>query len=99
VGYLTSICQVALGDMNELLNADYDANNLPKGKLRSVADAVFLLVITPFVSLNHFLYVFLWPVLNVKLYARMKTLFFPNHCLLVFILWPLPDVNSVHVHI
>uniref|UniRef100_O50017 Poly [ADP-ribose] polymerase 2 n=1 Tax=Zea mays TaxID=4577 RepID=PARP2_MAIZE len=29
------LCEVALGDMNELLNADYDANNLPKGKLRS----------------------------------------------------------------
>lgn len=27
------LCEVALGDMNELLNADYDANNLPKGKL------------------------------------------------------------------
>jgi hypothetical protein len=26
--------------MNELLDADYDANNLPKGKLRSVADAI-----------------------------------------------------------
>jgi hypothetical protein len=31
-----SICQVALGSMNELLNADYNANNLPKGKLRSI---------------------------------------------------------------
>jgi hypothetical protein len=40
VSYLTSICQVALGDMNELLNADYNANNLPKGKLRSVTDAI-----------------------------------------------------------
>ncbi|XP_015693725.1 poly [ADP-ribose] polymerase 2-A isoform X2 [Oryza brachyantha] len=28
------LCEVALGEMNELLNADYDANNLPKGKLR-----------------------------------------------------------------
>lgn len=27
------LCEVALGDMNELLNADYDANNLPDGKL------------------------------------------------------------------
>ncbi|GJN05295.1 hypothetical protein PR202_ga22913 [Eleusine coracana subsp. coracana] len=27
------LCEVALGDMNELLNADYNANNLPKGKL------------------------------------------------------------------
>uniref|UniRef100_A0A0D9V0P4 Poly [ADP-ribose] polymerase n=1 Tax=Leersia perrieri TaxID=77586 RepID=A0A0D9V0P4_9ORYZ len=27
------LCEVALGEMNELLNADYDANNLPKGKL------------------------------------------------------------------
>ncbi|CAO2202890.1 unnamed protein product [Urochloa humidicola] len=27
------LCEVALGDMNELLTADYDANNLPKGKL------------------------------------------------------------------
>ncbi|KAL6615347.1 hypothetical protein ACP70R_037617 [Stipagrostis hirtigluma subsp. patula] len=27
------LCEVALGDMNELLNADYYANNLPKGKL------------------------------------------------------------------
>ncbi|KAG2588655.1 poly [ADP-ribose] polymerase 2-like [Panicum virgatum] len=27
------LCEVALGDMNELLNADYHANNLPKGKL------------------------------------------------------------------
>uniref|UniRef100_A0A0A9DWY2 Poly [ADP-ribose] polymerase n=1 Tax=Arundo donax TaxID=35708 RepID=A0A0A9DWY2_ARUDO len=27
------LCEVALGNMNELLNADYDANNLPKGKL------------------------------------------------------------------
>ncbi|KAG2597494.1 poly [ADP-ribose] polymerase 2-like isoform X3 [Panicum virgatum] len=27
------LCEVALGDMNELLNADYDANDLPKGKL------------------------------------------------------------------
>ncbi|PUZ56698.1 hypothetical protein GQ55_5G348500 [Panicum hallii var. hallii] len=27
------LCEVALGDMNELLDADYDANNLPKGKL------------------------------------------------------------------
>ena len=26
--------------MNELLNADYHANNLPKGKLRSVTDAI-----------------------------------------------------------
>jgi hypothetical protein len=40
MSYLTSIYQVALGDMNELLNADYDANNLPKGKLRSVTDAI-----------------------------------------------------------
>ncbi|KAM0878797.1 hypothetical protein ACQ4PT_034651 [Festuca glaucescens] len=27
------LCEVALGDMNELLTADYNANNLPKGKL------------------------------------------------------------------
>lgn len=27
------LCEVALGDMNELLVADYNANNLPKGKL------------------------------------------------------------------
>lgn len=27
------LCEVALGDMNELLNGDYNANNLPKGKL------------------------------------------------------------------
>ncbi|XP_062198362.1 poly [ADP-ribose] polymerase 2-like isoform X2 [Phragmites australis] len=27
------LCEVALGNMNELLNADYHANNLPKGKL------------------------------------------------------------------
>uniref|UniRef100_A0A453SNG4 Poly [ADP-ribose] polymerase n=1 Tax=Aegilops tauschii subsp. strangulata TaxID=200361 RepID=A0A453SNG4_AEGTS len=27
------LCEVALGDMNELLNAKYDADNLPKGKL------------------------------------------------------------------
>ncbi|KAF0934541.1 hypothetical protein E2562_025636 [Oryza meyeriana var. granulata] len=27
------LCEVALGEMNELLKADYDANNLPKGKL------------------------------------------------------------------
>lgn len=27
------LCEVALGDMNELLDADYEANNLPKGKL------------------------------------------------------------------
>nr|CAB3473102.1 unnamed protein product [Digitaria exilis] len=27
------LCEVALGDMNELVNADYYANNLPKGKL------------------------------------------------------------------
>ena len=26
--------------MNELLNADYDANDLPKGKLRSVTYAI-----------------------------------------------------------
>jgi len=38
--YLTLISQVALGDMNELLNGDYNANNLPKGKLRSITDTV-----------------------------------------------------------
>jgi poly [ADP-ribose] polymerase len=27
------LCQVALGDMNELLQADYHASNLPAGKL------------------------------------------------------------------
>ncbi|KAL6884697.1 hypothetical protein ACP4OV_010633 [Aristida adscensionis] len=27
------LCEVALGDMNELLHADYNANNLPNGKL------------------------------------------------------------------
>lgn len=27
-------CQVALGDMNELLSADYNADKLPSGKLR-----------------------------------------------------------------
>ncbi|XP_047060524.1 poly [ADP-ribose] polymerase 2-A-like isoform X2 [Lolium rigidum] len=27
------LCEVALGDMNELLTADYNANDLPKGKL------------------------------------------------------------------
>ncbi|CAD6341940.1 unnamed protein product [Miscanthus lutarioriparius] len=27
------LCEVALGDMNELLNGDYNANNLPNGKL------------------------------------------------------------------
>ncbi|KAF7088697.1 hypothetical protein CFC21_091777 [Triticum aestivum] len=27
------LCEVALGDMNELLNAKYDADSLPKGKL------------------------------------------------------------------
>ncbi|KAK1664754.1 hypothetical protein QYE76_052913 [Lolium multiflorum] len=27
------LCEVALGDMNELLTADYNANELPKGKL------------------------------------------------------------------
>uniref|UniRef100_A0A0E0FLD8 NAD(+) ADP-ribosyltransferase n=1 Tax=Oryza nivara TaxID=4536 RepID=A0A0E0FLD8_ORYNI len=35
--------QVALGEMNELLNADYDANNLPKGKLRSVSNVILLI--------------------------------------------------------
>ena len=38
--YLTLISQVALGDMNELLNGDYNANNLPNGKLRSITDTV-----------------------------------------------------------
>ena len=38
---LINISQVALGDMNELLVADYNANNLPKGKLRSVNGAKF----------------------------------------------------------
>ncbi|KAG8052277.1 hypothetical protein GUJ93_ZPchr0001g29399 [Zizania palustris] len=36
------LCEVALGEMNELLNADYHADNLPKGKLRSVANAIIL---------------------------------------------------------
>jgi hypothetical protein len=39
----TCISQVALGEMNELLNADYDANNLPKGKLRSVSNVILLI--------------------------------------------------------
>lgn len=45
----TCISQVALGEMNELLNADYDANNLPKGKLRSVSNVILL--ISPWCSL------------------------------------------------
>ncbi|KAF0912016.1 hypothetical protein E2562_012822 [Oryza meyeriana var. granulata] len=32
-GEMERFHKVALGEMNELLNADYDANNLPKGKL------------------------------------------------------------------
>uniref|UniRef100_A0A0D9V0P5 Poly [ADP-ribose] polymerase n=1 Tax=Leersia perrieri TaxID=77586 RepID=A0A0D9V0P5_9ORYZ len=36
------LCEVALGEMNELLNGDYNANNLPMGKLRSVSNAIIL---------------------------------------------------------
>jgi hypothetical protein len=36
----TSILQVALGDMNEVLDGDYNANNLPQGKQRLVIYAI-----------------------------------------------------------
>jgi hypothetical protein len=44
----TSILQVALGDMNELLYGDYNANNLPQGKLRLV---IYTISFTCFFSL------------------------------------------------
>ncbi|KAF8730868.1 hypothetical protein HU200_016739 [Digitaria exilis] len=36
------LCEVALGDMNEVLNGDYKANDLPKGKLRTTDDGVLV---------------------------------------------------------
>lgn len=35
--FVILIFQVALGEMNELLYSDYNANNLPKGKLRYIS--------------------------------------------------------------
>ena len=58
MSYLTSICQVALGDMNELLNGDYNANNLPNGKLRSITDTVSFNYSTIF-FLNGLVFLFL----------------------------------------
>ena len=46
--------------MNELLNADYDANDLPKGKLRSVTYAISFYV-TIFSPRPSFMYSS-WPI-------------------------------------
>ncbi|OEL33672.1 Poly [ADP-ribose] polymerase 2 [Dichanthelium oligosanthes] len=53
------LCEVALGDMNELLDEDYNANNLPEGKLRSVTDTIISYNYSTVFSLNNLVCVFL----------------------------------------